>query len=262
MFEALGFTLAEMEHFLLILARIGALLFTMPLFNAKYINGRWRLALGIFLAFICVHVLPVPGTLPVPSLFLLFLAAKEVMVGLIIGLVCNIIFEGIRLAGFLAGRLMSLTMMTLIDPTNDQSTQVISQILYFVALLLLLATNGHHFFIQAIFDSFHRVPVTMAHFPAATVTWLISMTASIFVIGIKVGAPVYAVLFLERIMLALFAKFAPQMHVLIVALPLGILIGLNMMMLFWPYYAAAFLGIFETFTGQVSQFIALFGPGY
>ena len=260
MFETLGFTLAELENFLLILARIGALLFTMQLFSAQYINPAWRMGLGLFLAFICVHVLPMPADLPVTFMELLFLAAKEVLVGVIIGMVSNVLFEGLKLAGFLTGRLMSLTMMTLVDPTSSQSTQVISQFMYFVAVLLLFTTNGHHFFIQAIFDSFRAVPVTLAQFPSATVNALIGMTADIFVIGIKVGAPVFGVLFMERILLALFAKFAPQMQVMIVALPLGILIGLNMMLLFWPYFAAAFLRMFDTFTGQVVQFMMLFGP--
>jgi len=260
MFETLGITLAGLENFLLILARIGALLTTMPLFNANFINVRWRMALGLFLAIICAHVLPVAGQLPVSFMFLLFLAAKEVLVGVLIGMVSTVIFEGLHLAGFLTARLMSLTMTTLVDPTNNQSTQVISQTMYFVAVLLLFATNGHHFFIQAIFDSFARVPVTLAQFPSGMVESLTRMTGDIFVIGIKVGAPVFTVLFLERVLLALFAKFAPQMHVLIVALPLGILIGLNLLMLFWPYFASAFLNLFSTFTGQVTQFISLLSP--
>jgi len=260
MFEILGITLAEFEQFVLILVRVAILLATLPLFNSKMFDNLWRAALGMFLAFICAHVLPISAGLPVSFLYLIFLAAKEALVGRIIGTVCNVIFEGVRLAGLLTGQLMSLSMMSMVDPNSEESTQVISELMYFVALLLLFSVDGHHFFLQALFDSFYRIPVQQAQFPATTIPYLIRMSGDIFSIGLRIGAPVYAVLYLERILLALFAKMAPQMHVLIVALPLGILVGLYMLMLFWPYFAAAFMSMFGTFTGQVTGFMQQFAP--
>ena len=52
------------------------------------------------------------------------------------------------------------------------------------------------------------------------------MSAQIFVLGLKVAAPVLAALFLVELALALMARAAPQMNLLIIGFPLKIAIGL------------------------------------
>ncbi len=259
MFEYLGITLAELEQFLLILVRIGAMLTAMPLLSAPSIDVRFRLALSMFFAFITANVIPVPDVLPLSFLHLAFYAGKEVLVGLIIGLACGIIFEGLHLAGFMMGRMMSLSMMTLVDPTGDDQVQVLGELKYFVAVMLLFAVNGHLFFFQALFDSFYIIPLTDLNLRIPMMNQMVRMTTQIFVIGIKIGAPVYSVLIIERVILGLLAKLNPDMHVLIVAMPLGILVGLYMLTLFWPYFASVFLHLFDGFRGDVMGLIRAMG---
>ena len=51
------------------------------------------------------------------------------------------------------------------------------------------------------------------------------MSAQIFVLAIKVAAPVLAALFLVELAMALMARAAPQMNLLIIGFPLKIAIG-------------------------------------
>ncbi len=259
MFEYLGITLAELEQFLLILVRIGSMLTAMPLLSSPSIDLRFRMALSMFLAFITASVVPIPDVLPVSFLYLIFYTGKEVLVGLIIGVASRIIFEGLHLAGFMMGRMMSLSMMTLVDPTSEDNVQVLGQMKYFVAVLLLFAVNGHLFFFQALFDSFYIIPLTEVTFPAPLLNQMIRITSEIFVIGLKIGAPVFAVLLIERVILGLLSKLNPDMHVLIVAMPLGILVGFYMLTFYWGYFASVFLHLFDAFREDIMGIIRATG---
>ena len=259
MFEYLGITLAELEQFLLILVRIGAMLTAMPLLSSPSIDIRFRMALSMFLAFLTANVIPVPEILPISFMHLIFYTGKEVLVGLIIGVSSRIIFEGLHLAGFMMGRMMSLTMMTLVDPTSEDQVQVLGQMKYFVAVMLLFATNGHLFFLQALFDSFYIIPLTGVSLPMPLMNQMVRITSEIFVIGIKIGAPIFAVLLIERVILGLLAKLNPDMHVLIVAMPLGILVGLYMLTFYWPYFASVFLHLFDGFREDLMGVVKAMG---
>ncbi|MCD4651124.1 MAG: flagellar biosynthetic protein FliR, partial [Candidatus Cloacimonetes bacterium] len=259
MFETLGITAAEFEHFLLIMMRITGLVTTLPIFSSRTIPLHVKMVFSLALAFICSSILPVPDSLPADVMILGFLAIKEMTVGLIIGLVTQFIFEGLKLAGFMIGRMMSLSMMTLINPATDETTPVLSNLMYFVAILLLLSTNGHHFFIQTIFDSFYFVPLTEMSFSSTLLIKLTEMFSSVFVIGLKLGAPIFAALFLERVLLGLFAKVTPEIQILIVAMPIAILLGFWFLMFYWPYFIYAFLKLFGIYRDEIMHFIRLLG---
>ncbi len=259
MFEFLGFTTVEFEHLLLIGVRISALLLTLPLFSAPLVTPRIRIVISICLAIIVFQIVPAPDNLPVDIMLLGFFAAQELMIGLLMGFTATILFESLKLSGFMIGRMMSLSMMTLIDPTTSENSQLIGQLKYYVAMLLLFTFYGHHFFLQTIFDSFYFMPVTKIHYSASFLPEFLKMFSYIFVAGIKIGAPIFAALFLERVLLALFAKVTPEIQILIVAMPLAILIGFYFLSIYWPYFSYIFLKIFNSFKLDYLELFKLLG---
>jgi flagellar biosynthetic protein FliR len=255
MYSALGITPAELQQYLLILSRVASLLFTMPVFSSNMLDGRLRAFLAFFLALLCAPILPVPADLPVDILYLGFLVGKEVLVGLIIGLIASYLFEGIRVTGNLVSEMSNLSMAQLLDPSTDEENQVIGEIQYTIALLILFSVNGHHFFIQAIFDSFRIVPLTNASFSLPLLPMMIHMTGDIFVVGIKLAAPILCALFLEKVLLAMLAKVSPDLDIIFVAMPIGILVGIYFIMISWPYFSYAFLKLFGFYQRDVLEFI-------
>jgi len=203
MFETLGFTVAEFERFLLVAVRIITLVNLLPIISSPSIDIKVRVMFGMFLSMIIAPIIPVPEDLPVTFIWLIPYAIKEILIGLLLGTVSKVLFEALNFAGSQVSRMMNLSMVSLIDPASSDKTNAIGQMYYFIAMLLLFVTNGHHFFIQAIFDSFYHIPLTKVVFHANLVTQLINVTSSIFIIGLKVGAPIFGILFLQRVLLAL-----------------------------------------------------------
>ena len=66
-----------------------------------------------------------------------------------------------------------------------------------------------------------------------------------FVIAIKVGAPVIAAMLLTSVAFGLVARTVPQMNVFIVAMPLKIGVGLLFIGFGLPYFSAFLKSIFS-----------------
>jgi len=261
MLEFLGITLAELQFFLLIFSRIMALTLTLPIISSESVPKLFSLLFAFFLAMIANPILPVIDILPVSFAFLGYYAAIEIAVGLCIGLVSSLLFEAITYAGFLVSELMGLAMVTVLDPNSMEENDVLGQLSTFVAILLILALDGHHFFIKTIFDSFYLIPVSKAVFSAALLSELISQVSLIFVIALKIGAPLIAFLFMQRVIMALFARFSPDLQILMISLPLSLLMGFYILSVYWSYFAFAWNKYFELYKSELLSFIKLLGGG-
>ena len=71
------------------------------------------------------------------------------------------------------------------------------------------------------------------------------MAGNMYVIAIKVGAPVIAALLLTSIAFGLIARTVPQMNIMFVAMPLKILVGLLFIGFSLPYLAAFIRTVFS-----------------
>ena len=261
MFETLGFTLSQLELWLLIFIRFFTLLSVLPFFSYDTFNPRLRGLLAILLATITVKTVPFPeSNFPVGFTILMFYALREVFVGLCIGTFCGIFTEIVKYAGNLVSQMMGLSMASMIDPTTSQESEVMPEIFNIFAILLILAANGHHFFIRAMFDTLYMIPVTEASYPFAEISQqLISLVSSIIVLGIRVSAPMMIIVFLIRIVVGILNRLIQDADIFAVILIIDILVGLYILMYYWPYYAQIVNLVFNFTQAQVLTIIRLMG---
>jgi flagellar biosynthetic protein FliR len=73
-----------------------------------------------------------------------------------------------------------------------------------------------------------------------------------FVVAVKVGAPLIAVMLMVSVALGMVARTVPQIHIFIVAMPVKILIGLVFLLLVSPYLTAYLIDLFSSY--QVTLF--------
>jgi flagellar biosynthetic protein FliR len=78
----------------------------------------------------------------------------------------------------------------------------------------------------AVIDSFKLVPMGFFMMQDLMMTKIIDLGAGLFLLSIKIGAPVIVSLAFVSAGFGLVAKFSPQMNVMIVAFPLKIVAGL------------------------------------
>ena len=81
---------------------------------------------------------------------------------------------------------------------------------------------------MAMIDSFKLVPMGFFMMQDAMMVKVIELGSQLFLLAIKIGAPVIASLAFVSVGFGLVSKFSPQMNVMIVAFPLKIVAGLTL----------------------------------
>ena len=219
-------SLLQFQVFLLIMMRVAPILFMMPLLSSTSLPTLLKISftLAVSLLLLPVVKIDVRNFPSDPYLFVTFMAA-ELMIGFILGLSVKLIFTGVQLAGEFAGYQMGLAMANILDPESGTDTTLLAQFYYLVGLLIFLAIDGHHWFIRALFQSFSVLSPGEIHLKPGLYQHLILLSGKMFVIAIKLGAPIMAVLIFTQIGMGMMAKLVPQMNVMITSFPLTICLG-------------------------------------
>ncbi|MCF8240178.1 MAG: flagellar biosynthetic protein FliR [Melioribacteraceae bacterium] len=221
----------------LIFLRVSGLVFTAPFLSDSRFPIKAKIGLSIILAYIIFYSMPeieMPADDSIISI--IFIGVKEVLVGLIIGFVMNFIFWGISFAGSLIGFEMGLAMAQAFDSTTEIENNIIGTVLSFLALLIFVLINGHHYLIQSIIYSYKLIPMSGIKLTENFFDLLIKYSAGIFVLAIKISSPLIVSFFLLNIAAGIVSRIIPQMQVFFVLQPLQIGLGLFLLILLIPIY--------------------------
>jgi flagellar biosynthetic protein FliR len=231
--------LPQLHLFFLVFLRTGAFLMAIPMLNAPSVPVIFRMGLVLGASALIVPALPFGPPAVSPDVFTLGAAAAgEVLIGLLAGTAIRLIFEGVQLAGELAGYQMGLAIAEVIDPASEDQVAILAQFTSLLATLVFLVLNGHHWFIRTLVESFQQVPPFGFHAQGAVLERLVRLTAEAFVIGIKAGAPVIVGLLLTTVAFGLIARTVPQMNIFVVSMPINIGLGLLFFGLSLPHLAS------------------------
>lgn len=245
---------------IVIFLRVSAILFAAPLFGGK--NVPLIAKAGIAFA-LCLVLYPIVSHKINPitdSIFMLGLGIiSEVILGFIIGFAIRLVFAGIQLAGQLVGFQMGMSIANVLDPMSNNQVSIMSQLNYIFAFLIYLTLDAHHWLIKALVESFTLVPPFEFIFSNALTEKLILLGNDMFVIAIKIGAPIIAVLLLSTTAFGLVARAVPQMHIYIVSMPLQIMIGLLATAWVFPYLMSYLAMIFEKLGNDILILLKIMG---
>jgi flagellar biosynthetic protein FliR len=150
------------------------------------------------------------------------------MIGVTLGLCMRMFFAAVQLAGQIIGFQMGYAMINVLDPQTGANVSIMDQFGYWVCILVFLLLNGHHIIFLAAVDSFKIVPVGFFMMHGAIPAKVVEIGAQLFLLSVKIGAPVIVALSFVSVGFGLVAKFSPQMNVMIVAFPLQIITGLTL----------------------------------
>ena len=262
MFESIGFTLAQLELWLLVFVRFLTLLSVFPFFSYTSVDARFRVFLAIAMASLMVPLLPYPPNFPVEFTMLMFYVAREVFLGLCIGMFANIFVEIVKFAGHQTSQMVGLTMAQVVDPTTSQETEVMSEVFHVIAVLLILAINGHHFFVRIMFDTFFYIPVVEMSYDHAVVPQMVAILSNIIILGIRIAAPVVILVFFVRIIVGFMNRLVQEADVFSVLLILNIIIGFYVLLHFWPFFAQMVNTLYNITQNQMLIIMRIFSPNF
>jgi len=213
--------------FVVVLARLGGMVSFAPFWSHEAVPARVRIMLALMLALVVTPVVsPQMPTPPTNLAGLVFIMIGEVAIGCAFGLVGRLVFSGLEVAAQVLSSQMGFSLATTIDPTTNAQTTAFAMIAQMFGLLVLLAADGHHWFLVATVRSFQSVaPGAFTASPALAHLFL-RMSADALAVGVALAAPAIVVLLTVEFALAIAGRAAPQLQIMILGFPIKIAVGL------------------------------------
>jgi flagellar biosynthetic protein FliR len=239
--------------FLLMFARIGAMVMLLPGLGELSLPSRVRLTLALVLTAVIFPLQRQSFAVDLTSLApVLLLLGRELLIGIVLGLTARLTISALQVAGSVAAHQLGLGFVTSIDPTQGQQSAMVGNFLSILGLTLIFATDLHHLIIAALNDSytlFQPGETPLAGDAAALVTRTV---ATAFRIGVQLAAPFLVFGLLFNLGLGVLSRLMPQMHVFFVGLPLSILAGFVILFL----VVGTLMGTFLDYLGVVLRALA------
>jgi flagellar biosynthesis protein FliR len=153
--------------------------------------------------------------------------ALEVGLGLMIGFACQMIFFALEIAGSIISAEIGLSMPPGLNPLSDAPMTTMATILYYLAIVLWLSLDMHHWMLIGFQKTYVYAPIGSAHLSQALVTDMVARTGGIFAVALQMSAPLMAVSFIISLVFAVLGRAVPQMNVFAESFAVRPLVGLS-----------------------------------
>lgn len=246
------YTLAEITgwlgSFLWPLFRIGAMVTAAPIFGSRSIPARGRLIFALALTLVIAPTLPaVPAVDPFSWQGLLIIF-QQVLIGIAMGFVLQLVFATIITGGQMIAMQMGLGFASMVDPQNGVQVPVVSQVYLMMTTLLFLAMNGHLVFIELVAESFTLMPIGGEVMARETFQRIALLGSNMFAGAVWLALPAVASLLMINISFGVMARAAPQLNIFAIGFPFTMMMG--------------FIIIYLTLPSVIPQFESLMEDGF
>jgi flagellar biosynthetic protein FliR len=231
--------------FMLVFARIGAMVMLLPGLGEANIPVRVKLAIALLLTLIILPLHRSAYHVDMNSMTsLLVLMLQEIIIGVVLGATARVTLAALSVAGSVIAQQLGLGFVTSVDPTQGQQGLLIGNFLTILGITLLFATDSHHLVIAALNESY-RIFSPGEMIQSGDVAELATRAfAAAFKIGMQLSAPFLVFGLVFNIGLGVLARLMPQMQVYFVGVPLSIMVGFLIFALVITAMMGTFLNYF------------------
>lgn len=236
------------------------MLFSIPVLGAKNIPGVFKIGLGFFITLILIPIVKVDTSLMSEDIVSLAMGiGGEFLIGFIIGLMAKLIFTAVDIAGEIMGIQMGFSIVNVIDPQTSAQVPIVGTFQSLLCSLIFLSINGHHYFLAALAESFNILPPLRFGLSEDLLSGIVRFIGEMFVLAIKIGAPVMVALLLANVAMSILAKTMPQMNLMAIGFPITITGGLIIMSLSLPLFGYLMQKVFEEMQVNMPAILSIMG---
>jgi flagellar biosynthetic protein FliR len=208
-----------------------AWLAVVPPFSGRTVPTMAKVVLGLGLAFAAV---PDSGAIPVDTISLMLNAGTQVLIGLAMGFITQLLLGAIAAAGALIDVFGGFSLAQGFDPLSMNSNTVFGKFHQMLATVLLFVSGGHLLVIGGLLRTFHFLPLGTSPDWGSFPDVLMTAFGLFFTTAVQIALPMIAVLFISDLGLALLTKVAPQLNAINVMFPVKIGLTLLLVGLSFP----------------------------
>jgi flagellar biosynthetic protein FliR len=227
--------------FLLIFMRFTGALFFNPLLSRKSVSASLKAGLAFLLALLVFGTVDL-GTGTVPEgdfLVLLYLGAKELFVGYVLGFLLEMLFSTAIMAGELMDLQLGFSMAKIYDPGSGTSVALSATLLNLLLTLLFFLSGGHLTLLRILVLTFRVLPPGTVLLGAGAAQFLVQLFGQFLAAALKLALPVIAAELLAEFGMGVLMRAAPQINIFSVGLQLRVILGFVLLFLTVPALARA-----------------------
>ena len=245
--------LSQSPVFLLIFARIFAMLLVLPMFSMRSASRVAKVALAGYMAFFIFGTCDLSYYLPYIaqdgsfSMEYFLILIGEVLIGIILGFFITMIFSAFSTAGQFLAFQMGFSAASSYDSLSQVENPLMGQFFNLIAMLVFMQTHWFQkLFLQGLVTSFSSLnAISIVQSTESIVKFVMSGLSSLFVDALVISLPVMGSLFLISICTGLLTKAAPQMNLLSEGFPIMIILAFVIIAFILPDMIDFFVRSFE-----------------
>ena len=220
--------------------RIGACFMVAPVFSASFVPARFRIVLAAAMTLVVAPLLP---PLPQISPFSgagIAITVQQIVIGVAIGFVLQIVFDSLAMGGQLLANTMGLSFAFNVDPLRGASTPVLGQFYTLIATLTFLALNGHIAIIEALVDGFQTMPIGAGSIGAEGFMQIALWGNQLFRGAMMVALPGLTALLIVNLAFGVVSRAAPSLNLFAIGFPVTLIGGLLIVLAGLPAVQSGF----------------------
>jgi flagellar biosynthetic protein FliR len=232
--------------------RIAACIMVAPVFGARFVPARLRIVLaGAIAILVAPLLLPAPAV-PLFSLASFIIATQQILIGLIVGLALQFIFDAVVMGGQLIANSMGLSFAFNVDPMRGAATPALGQFYTLLVTLTFLAINGHVALIEAIVDGFATLPIGAQGIGAGGLWAFLQLGTQLFAGAVAIALPAMTALLIVNVAFGVISRAAPTLNLFAVGFPVTLVFGLVIIYASLPALQAVFLDFVDEAFARLS----------
>ena len=247
-------------YFVLIVFRVGGLIFASPIFGRVKIPAIAKIAFITSLGFLFFTIFPQTEPLVFSSVMgFVLLAAMELLLGMALAFVTNIFFS---LVSFTAGQLIDMQIgfgiVNVFDIQNNTQIPMMGNLLNLMMLMMFFAVNGHLRLIELVFLTMEGLPIGTPVLSAAVGYMAVQVFVRAFLLGVMMALPILASGLTLEIAFGMMMRAVPQIHMFVVGIPLKVIVGLVVFMFSLPVFIGFTNRVFSDLFFSIDEMFAAF----
>jgi flagellar biosynthetic protein FliR len=219
--------------------RIGACLLVAPVIGAQFVPPRMRLMIAGAVTLIVAPLLPPLEVRPFSGAGVV-ITVHQVLIGVAIGFVLQLIFDALAMGGQLLSNTMGLGFAFNVDPLRGAGTPVLGQFYMLLVTLTFLALNGHLLLIELLAVSFKTLPVGLQGLNIESFWQITAWGNQLFSNALLVALPGLTALLVVNLAFGVMSRAAPSLNLFAVGFPAALACGLAITYVGLPNVQATF----------------------
>ncbi|MBX2884933.1 MAG: type III secretion system export apparatus subunit SctT [Granulosicoccus sp.] len=217
--------------------RIAVAFLMLPLFSNELIPALVRNSIFLTLALIAVVVQPAIDVQVLDSAAWISLFAKEVMIGIVVGVFFGVYLWAFEAAGVLIDTQIGSSMAMIFDPLSGHEVTLFGEFLSLWVNYLFMAAGGLLLLNGAVLESYVLFPLNepLDGLRMASVRLFEAEYSSFFTLMLMLASPIVVVIFAIDVCMGLINRYAQQLNVLFLSMSLKALAALLVLIILMPF---------------------------